>query len=116
MFPLGNLRTPCHLLLLLVGVCGYYRYPYVMTGQNDWVFAFCPSARDSHLNNTSAFPIGQRGMYQRSLTDVYVRGYKEIISMATSSGAHWLWRRIVVTMKTPLWNEFPLLLFSDKSL
>ena len=91
------------------GFAGTIGIPYVMTGQNDWVFAFCPSARDSHLNNNTAFPIGQRGMYQRSLTDVYVRGYKEIISMATSSGAHWLWRRIVVTMKTPLWNEFPSL-------
>jgi len=91
------------------GFAGAPGVPYVMTGEKDWIFAFVPSARDSHLNNTSAFPIGQRGMYQRSLTDVYARGYKEFITMATNSGAHWLWRRLVVTMKTPLWKEFPLL-------
>lgn len=91
------------------GFAGTPGVPYVMTGEKDWIFAFVPSARDSHLNNTSAFPIGQRGMYQRSLTDVYARGYKEFITMATNSGAHWLWRRLVVTMKTPLWKEFPLL-------
>lgn len=83
--------------------------PKVMTGQLDYAFAFCASARDSHQLGPSDFPVGQRGMYQRSLTDVYVRGYKEIVSMATNSGAQWLWRRLVVNMKTPLWKEFPSL-------
>ncbi len=83
--------------------------PFVMTGQLDYVFAYVPSARDSHLNTPTSFPIGQRGMYQRSLSDVYVRGYKEKTTMATNSGAQWLWRRLVVTMKTPLWKQFPSL-------
>ena len=82
--------------------------PYNLTGDNDWAFAFCPNARDSHQNfNNATFPIGQRGMYQRSLSDVFIRGYKEYVTLATNSGAPWLWRRLVVTMKTPLWQSFP---------
>ena len=82
--------------------------PYNLTGDNDWAFAFCPNARDSHQNfNNATFPIGQRGMYQRSLSDVFIRGYKEYVTLATNSGAPWLWRRLVVTMKSPLWQSFP---------
>lgn len=83
--------------------------PYSLTGDQDWAFAFCPNARDSHLNSTTAFPIGQRGMYQRTLSDVFIRGYKEMVTLATNSGAPWLWRRLVVTMKVPLWSQFPSL-------
>ena len=90
------------------GSAGTPGAPYNLTGDNDWAFAFCPNARDSHQNfNNATFPIGQRGMYQRSLSDVFIRGYKEYVTLATNSGAPWLWRRLVVTMKSPLWQSFP---------
>lgn len=91
------------------GFAGTPGVPYRMTGQLEYTFAFCPSARDSHRTTATDFPVGQRGMYQRSLTDVYARGYKEIVSLASNSGANWLWRRLVVSLKNPIWKLFPSL-------
>jgi len=52
-------------------------------------FLFFPSAR---------LPGPQVGYSERSQRRVYARGYKERVSIGTTTDAHWQWRRIVFRM------------------
>lgn len=74
--------------------------PYVLTGDNPYGFLWCPSARPNRSFLTE---------HGRSLRHTFVRGFKERLIMETSTGAAWIWRRIVFAMKGPAFRSvFPV--------
>lgn len=64
-----------------------------------YTFAWLPSARTPPTGNVT-MDVNFEDI--RSRTTCYIRGLKEVVSLATNSGASWKWRRIVVAWKDVL--------------
>lgn len=73
--------------------------PRVLTGDRSWEFAFVPSARAVELDNRD-LNLVHTGDYSRRRTETYSVGYKERVTLEAGTPANWLWRRIVVTIKS----------------
>ncbi|QCS37591.1 capsid protein [Tortoise genomovirus 23] len=75
----------------------YTAGPAVLRGDQTYMFAWIPTARDlSYSNNTANSIINES---QRTSTTCYMRGLKEAMNVRTNSGAAWQWRRICFTNK-----------------
>lgn len=90
------------------GTPGTAGAPAVLTGDRAWEFAFCPSAR-SMLPDTVTPEIAIHvGENSRRSTATYSVGYKERVTLETNTGANWMWRRIVFTLKNlDVMQSFP---------
>lgn len=84
----------------------YTAAPAILTGATyEYILPFQLSNRDL----TSA--LGVKGVVSdvaaRTSTTCFMRGYKECITIQTTDGLPWLWRRIVFTTKGPLFLTSP---------
>lgn len=67
--------------------------PATMNGGNPTQLIWCATARDNTVSNGGA-GAGKFQQATRSATTCYMRGLKEVISVQTTSGIPWEWRRI----------------------
>ncbi|QCS37563.1 capsid protein [Tortoise genomovirus 9] len=70
--------------------------PAVLNADNIYIIPWVSTARPALLNGALAPPIADA---TRTSTSCYMRGLKETITIATNSGAPWMWRRICFTLK-----------------
>lgn len=73
--------------------------PIVLTGDRSWEFAFVPSARAMQID-IPAQNVIHGGDNSRRHTETFCVGYKERVTLETGTAANWLWRRIVVNIKS----------------
>lgn len=70
--------------------------PAVLTAEGLYIIPWIATARPALLNSELAFPIDKA---TRTSTSCYMRGLKETITIATTTGAPWMWRRVCFTLK-----------------
>lgn len=77
--------------------------PAEMLGNNTYIFPWICTARPAMLNGQKGDAINAA---MRTKTTCYMRGLKETITLVTNTGAPWLWRRILFTLKGDELNLF----------
>lgn len=70
--------------------------PAILNADNTYVMPWIATARPALINGQLAPPVADA---TRTSTSCYMRGLKETITIATNSGAPWMWRRICFTLK-----------------
>lgn len=70
--------------------------PAVLTAEGPYIIPWIATARPALLNSELAHPIDSA---TRTSTSCYMRGLKETITLASTTGAPWMWRRICFTIK-----------------
>jgi len=75
----------------------YFVNGAILKGGVTYIFPFAATARG--LLNSDGDIAGPAEEATRTSTECYMRGYKEIVQIQTSSGMPWQWRRICFTMK-----------------
>lgn len=74
----------------------------VIRGGRTSMFLWSPTARD--LTDSTGVANGVSYESSRTASTIYLRLLSEKIRMSTSDSTPWIWRRIVITTKSPLWR------------
>ncbi|UOK20978.1 capsid protein [Chifec genomovirus UA13_107] len=85
------------------GGTSYTAAPAILVGNTyEYIFPFCCTARDltSGIPTAGNPTLGRvTDQATRTATTCFMRGYSEAITIQTTDGLPWLWRRIVFTYK-----------------
>ncbi|AXB22629.1 capsid protein [Alces alces faeces associated genomovirus MP157] len=89
-----------------IGGATYTTNPAILIGAQtfDYVFPFLCTYRDFTTRTGGSHGFAS-DTSTRSASTVFMRGYKECITIQTSDGVPWLWRRILISLKGPLIAE-----------